>query len=179
MEYKMVFSGFGGQGILAAGQLVAIAGMEKGLDVSWLPSYGPEMRGGAANCSVIISDGPIGSPIVEQPDILIAMNRPSLEKFEENVKPGGVIIFNCGLIKAPPTRKDVRVIKLDCNQIASALSSPKAVNMPILGVLMEVTGLFNSDDLKNAMVSRFESIKGQQLEINLKAVEAGRSNASM
>lgn len=174
MESKMVIAGFGGQGVLIAGQLIAETGMNKGKNVSWMPAYGPEMRGGEANCSVIVSDEEIGAPIVEQPDVLIAMNQPSLEKFGKTVAPGGYIVYNSDLIKHPPTREDVTIFAVECNSIAQSLESPKAVNMPILGAILEITKSFTMDDLRATMESKFGEKRAHLIESNLKAVELGR-----
>lgn len=173
MESNIVLAGFGGQGVLLAGQLLAEVGMNKDKEVSWMPSYGPEMRGGSANCSVIISDERIGNPIVDHPDILIAMNIPSLELFEGKVKEGGVIIYNSSLIAHPPTRKDVKIIALDCNEIAASVNSPKAVNMPIIGSVMALTNFFNDNDIKEVMVEKFGEKKMHLIDSNIKAIDLG------
>lgn len=178
MEFKMVIAGFGGQGVLMAGQLIAETGMHKGNNVSWMPAYGPEMRGGAANCSVIVSDEEIGAPVVEHPDVLIAMNQPSLETFGKNVRPGGTIIYNSDLIKKAPTREDVTIISVPCNTIANSVESPKAVNMPILGTVMELTGLYTMEDMKTTMENKFGQKRAHLIEANLKAIELGRSAVS-
>jgi len=178
MESKMVIAGFGGQGVLIAGQLIAETGMNKGKNVSWMPAYGPEMRGGAANCSVIVSDDEIGAPVVETPDVLIAMNQPSLETFGKTVAPGGYIVYNSDLIKNPPTREDVTVIGIGCNSIAASVESPKAVNMPILGAILEITKSFTMDDLKQTMENKFGTKRAHLIESNLKAVELGRHAVS-
>ncbi len=123
MIQRIIFAGFGGQGVLFAGKTVAYAGMDKSLEISWLPSYGPEMRGGTANCSVTVSDMPIGSPIISKPDVLIAMNKPSLEKFMNMVEPGGVIVYDSSLIDTKITRDDVKVAAIPAKKIADEAGS--------------------------------------------------------
>ena len=179
MEIKIIIAGFGGQGVLIAGQLIAETGMNKGKNVSWMPSYGPEMRGGAANCSVIVSDDQIGAPIVETPDILVAMNQPSLETFTKAVATGGYIVYNTDLIKTPPAREDVTVIGIGCNGIANSLESPKAVNMPILGAVLEITRFFSMEDMKKTMFAKFGEKRVHLIDSNLKAMELGRVAAEI
>ena len=125
MNLQMIFAGFGGQGVLLMGQLIAYAGMVMGKEVSWMPSYGPEMRGGSANCAVVISDRPVGSPKVEDATAVIAMNRPSMEQFEKNVVPGGGLLYNSSLIEVKPTRDDIRVVAVPCNDIAQELGNAR------------------------------------------------------
>ena len=118
MEEKIVSSGFGGQGVLLIGKLLALSGMESGKKVSWVPSYGPEMRGGTANCTVIISDEEISSPLALEPDSLIAMNKPSLEKFESSIKENGVLVMNSSLIDIEPKRNDLKIVSVPANELA-------------------------------------------------------------
>ena len=174
MEHRMIFAGFGGQGILLAGQLVAEVGMMNGKNVTWMPSYGPEMRGGFANCSVIVSDDMIGTPIIEHPDFLVAMNQPSMDLFGPKVVSGGYIVYNSSLIKEAPKRDDVTFIPLPCNEIATSLNQPKAANMPIIGAIMDITKLFTVADIKKTMISRFGESKAHLIDVNLQAIEAGR-----
>ena len=137
MKKEFIFAGFGGQGTLLIGKFLALACMKDGKHVSWLPSYGPEMRGGTANCSVIISDEPIASPLVDEPDVVIAMNEPSLDKFEPHVKPGGLLIINSSLIDRQSVRDDIEVVYCDSNHIAEAVNNPKGANVAILGAMLE------------------------------------------
>ena len=174
MEHNMIFAGFGGQGVLLAGQLVAEAGMNKGKNVTWMPSYGPEMRGGFANCSVVVSDELIGTPIIQNPDILVAMNQPSMDLFGPRVVSGGTIIYNSSLIKNIPSRDDVALIPLACNEIAASLNQPKTVNMPVLGQIIEVTGLFEIEDMRAVMVNKFGGRKAALIDVNMQAMELGR-----
>jgi len=170
----MIFAGFGGQGILLAGQLVAEVGMNKGKNVTWMPSYGPEMRGGFANCSVVISDETIGTPIITHPTLLIAMNQPSFDLFGPKVVAGGTIIYNSSLIKDELQRDDVTMIPLACNEIAANLGQPKAANMPLIGVISEMTHLFAVEEMRAIMVERFGEKRAEMIEVNLQAIEVGR-----
>ena len=174
MEKRMIFAGFGGQGILLAGQLVAEVGMNNGKNVTWMPSYGPEMRGGFANCSVIISDQIIGTPLIAQPDILVAMNQPSMDLFCPKVVSGGYIVYNSSLIKNIPERDDVTFVPLACNEIAASLNQPKAANMPIIGAVMEITKLFTLADMEKTMMDKFGENRAHLIAANLKAIEEGR-----
>ena len=174
MEIKMVIAGFGGQGVLIAGQLIAETGLNKGKNVSWMPAYGPEMRGGAANCSVIVADEQIGAPIVETPDVLVAMNQPSLDTFSKSVAPGGHIVYNSDLVKQVPNRDDVTLIGISCNGIANSVESPKAVNMPILGAILEITKFFSMEDMKKTMEDKFGQKRAHLIASNLQAMELGR-----
>lgn len=173
MEQKMIFAGFGGQGVLLAGQLIAETGMLKGKNVSWMPAYGPQMRGGSANCSVVVSDEEIGSPIIQNPDLLVAMNIPSLELFQDKVLPGGYIIYNSSLIHEAPKRTDVKVIPLPCNEIANELGVAKVVNMPILGAIMAIDPSINIEDLKNTMLAKFGESKKKLIDVNMEAIKKG------
>ena len=136
MEKTFIFAGFGGQGMLLIGKFVAMACMLDGKHVSWLPSYGPEMRGGTANCSVIVSDDPVASPLVDKADVIVAMNRPSLDKFEEHVKPGGVLVINSSIIDRKAVRDDITVVYCDANGIAESIGNPKGANVAILGATL-------------------------------------------
>ena len=164
-------AGFGGQGILLLGIGLAQAGMMEGYNVSWIPSYGPEMRGGTANCHVHISDKIVGSPVVSYPSILVAMNRPSLEKFEKDVIPGGVIIYDSSLIDVKPSRNDVEIMEIPATKMADELGNTRIANMVILGALVGYTAILN----KNTLIDTLPYIITRQrlIEINKKAVENG------
>jgi 2-oxoisovalerate ferredoxin oxidoreductase beta subunit len=168
---RIKIAGFGGQGVLFLGKLMAEAGMREGYHVSWLPSYGPEMRGGTANCHVSISTEAIGSPLVSEPTVLIAMNRPSLEKFELEVAAGGLIIYDSSLIDIAPTRKDLEVIALPATALADEIGSAKTANMVALGAFVRRTGLL--DEAGVFKVVEAVTKKRQLLDMNIKAVEAG------
>ena len=168
---RIKIAGFGGQGVLFLGKLLAEAGMRQGMHVSWLPSYGPEMRGGTANCHVRLSDEPVGSPLVSDPTVLVALNRPSLEKFESEVASGGLVIYDSSLIDITPTRTDVEVVALPATEMADRIGSAKTANMVALGALLGRTRM-----LERAGVARVvEAVtkKRELLELNLRAVEAG------
>lgn len=167
---QIIFAGFGGQGILSIGKFLVYAGMDANLNVSWLPSYGPEMRGGTANCSVILTDEGIGSPIVTKADSLVVMNRPSLDKFEASVVPSGVIIIDSDLVDRMPTRSDVDVIAIPAQTIAEELGSEKIANMVLLGALVKKTGIVPIEALINSLKAHG---KEKFFEINKKAIEKG------
>lgn len=138
MTTEIIFAGFGGQGVILAGKILALAGMSEGKYVSHIPSYGAEMRGGTANCSVIVSDEEVASPVIERPDVVIALNKPSMTKFEQWLKPDGLMIYNTSLIDIKPTRKDIRVVGLPCDEICTATNNPRGTNMVALGALLKV-----------------------------------------
>ncbi|UCF78919.1 MAG: 2-oxoacid:acceptor oxidoreductase family protein [Candidatus Eiseniibacteriota bacterium] len=164
-------AGFGGQGILVMGLVLAEAGMRQGYHVSWLPSYGPEMRGGTAHCHVILSDVKVGSPLVSKPTVLIAQNRPSLERFEANVAPGGLILYDSSLIDVAPRRKDVRVLPVPAAKLADELGDTKVSNMVTLGALVEHTGAVSREAVLQALPVALP--RKEFVELNNKAVEAG------
>jgi 2-oxoglutarate ferredoxin oxidoreductase subunit gamma len=140
MEHSVVFAGFGGQGALFAGQLLTHAAADAGLHVTWIPSYGPEMRGGTANCTVVIGDVPIGSPLVRNPDMVVAMNLPSTDKYEPLLKSGGLLIVNGSLVKRPIQRSDIDAIVIPANDIAEELGNAKAANVVLLGAFSSLLG---------------------------------------
>lgn len=148
---QIIFAGFGGQGILSMGKFLAYAGMDANLNVSWLPSYGPEMRGGTANCSVILTEDAIGSPIVTMANSIVVMNRPSLEKFEDKLEPNGVVILDSDLVDVMPRRKDVKVIAIPAQSVAEKIGSKKIANMVLLGALVKQTNIVSMDLLLSAL----------------------------
>lgn len=166
----VIFAGFGGQGILSMGKFLAYAGMDAGLNVSWLPSYGPEMRGGTANCSVIVTDENIGSPIVYEASAVVVMNKPSLDKFEKAVVKGGLIVMDSDLIDRRPSRDDVEVIALPAQRIAEEVGSVKIANMVLLGALIEKTKVVTMDQILSALKAHG---KEQFYEMNKIALERG------
>lgn len=176
-EKRLIVAGFGGQGVLLIGQLIAYAGMLDGKEVSWMPSYGPEMRGGSANCAVVLSDEPVGSPKVEEADVLIAMNRPSLALFEKNVVPGGALLYNSSLIEIAPTRTDIRVLAVPCNELAMEIGSLRAANMVMLGAYAGLTGAFTVETLMGALRHKLGPSKEKFMPSNQKAIEAGMAAA--
>ena len=177
MEKTFIFAGFGGQGMLLIGKFVAMACMLDGKHVSWLPSYGPEMRGGTANCSVIVSDEPVASPLVDKADIIVAMNRPSLDKFEEHVKPGGVLVINSSIIDRKAVRDDITVVYCDANGIAEQVGNPKGANVAILGAMLEKEPIVDLDTMVEAIRIELGERKQKFLEGNKKALVAGMEAA--
>lgn len=173
MTFETIFAGFGGQGILFAGKVIAYAGMIEGKNVSHLPSYGPEMRGGTANCSVIVSDEDVASPIITEPTALVVMNGPSLDKFEKAVVPGGKIFIDSALISRKCERDDVDVYALPATQMANDMGIAKLANMIMVGKLIKETQMFTWDQLKGAVTKLVPAAKAAMLESNLKALEAG------
>ena len=170
---QYLFSGFGGQGILFSGKFIAYKGLTEGKQVSWLPSYGPEMRGGTASCSVIVSDEPVGSPIVSRPDVLIAMNLPSLDRYEDSVVSGGVIIADSTLIERKVKRDDVTVCYLPATRLASENGFPTLANMIIVGKILKELGQFDEDALRAALGKVISAKRADMLETNLKAMKLG------
>lgn len=170
---KYLFSGFGGQGILFSGKFLAYKGLTEDKNVSWLPSYGPEMRGGTASCSVIVSDGAIGSPIIDKPDVLIAMNLPSLDKFESTVKAGGTIILDSSLIDRKVVRDDVNVVYLPATRLAGENGMPTLANMIIVGKLLQVQGEYNETVIDETLKKVISAKRADMLEINKKAMKIG------
>ncbi len=174
MDSTFIFAGFGGQGVILAGKLLAQAGTDHGLHVTWLPSYGPEMRGGTANCTVVLSDEPIGSPVVDSPGALVAMNLPSLDRFEKAVLAEGAVIINSSLISRQVEREDIRGLTVDMNDIAVSLGNPRAANMVALGAVVKATGVVPLDAVKGAVRKMLGHKAGAELvEINEKALDAG------
>lgn len=177
MMKEFIFAGFGGQGMLLIGKFLAMACMLDGKHVSWLPSYGPEMRGGTANCSVIVSDDPVASPLVDMADAIVAMNEPSLDKFESKVRPGGVLVINSSIIERKSVRDDIKVVYCDANKIAEAVGNPKGANVAILGSLMETNPIVSDEKMAEAIKLELGERKLRFLEGNMKAYAAGKEAA--
>jgi len=174
MEKTFIFAGFGGQGMLLIGKFMAMACMLDGKHVSWLPSYGPEMRGGTANCSVIVSDDPVASPLVDKADVIVAMNRPSLDKFEDSVKPGGVLVINSSIIDRKAVRDDITVVYCDANGVAESVKNPKGANVAILGAVMGACKDITSvDSMMQAIKIELGEKKAKFLDGNKAALVAG------
>lgn len=173
MLEEIVIAGFGGQGVMVAGQLLAHAGMEEGKQVAWIPSYGPEMRGGTANCTVIISDDAVGSPIVTNPGIAIVMNRPSLDKYEPLVKPGGILIVNSSIVGREATRSDVRVVAVPANDEAAELGNVRLANSIMLGALIGCTDIVKVESLVDSMKDVFKARQHHLIDLNRQALERG------
>ena len=170
---QMLFSGFGGQGILFAGKFMAYKGLTEGKNVSWLPSYGPEMRGGTANCSVVLSDMPVGSPIITAPDVLVAMNLPSLQKFVDAVVPGGKIFIDSTLIEAKVERTDVEVFYIPATQMAKDAGFSTLANMILMGKVIKETGAVRFDNNKETLESFIPAKKAKLIDINCQALQTG------
>ncbi len=178
MKKDFVFAGFGGQGMLLIGKFLAMACMLDGKHVSWLPSYGPEMRGGTANCSVIVSDHEVGSPMVAKADAIVAMNLPSLLKFEDRVKPGGVLVINSSIIDRKVDRDDITVVYCDANAIADSVNNPKGANVAILGALMAKMDIVDNEKMFEAIRLELGERKMKFFEGNKAAFLAGMEAAN-
>lgn len=173
MEEKVIMAGFGGQGIMAIGKLLTYAGMLENKEVSWLPSYGPEMRGGTANCNVVVSDAPVASPVVNDATAVIVMNKPSLEKFEEYAEKDGSIFVNSSLIKEKVGREDVKTYYIPANELANDLGNAKVANVIMLGAYLEITKAVDVESILKAFLKVFGESKSHLLDINRKALEVG------
>ena len=171
MKQKMFFAGSGGQGTLAIGQMIAKAAMDEGKEVTWLPSYGPEMRGGTANCTVVVSDKPIACPLINEADLLVVMNLPSLIKFEPLVAPGGLLIINSSLVPEKAKRQDIDTIYIPANEEAMRLGNDKAANMVMLGAILRYTDIVKPDTIREQMRHMFSGRKEKYLPMNLEALD--------
>lgn len=191
MHEEIIISGFGGQGALFAGQLLAYAGMDSGRHVTWIPSYGPEMRGGTAHCTVVVSDEPVGSPLVRNPSAVIALNLPSLDKYEGLVKPGGVLIYNSSLIERPVYRTDLVAIPVPANDISIELTAPlmagqegrpgdaRLANVVCLGALMQATGIVSLQAVEAALQMHLPERHQRWLDPNKVALRRGAATAEL
>jgi len=180
MLQEIIVAGFGGQGVMSMGQLLAYAGMEEDKHVSWIPSYGPEMRGGTANCSVTISDVPVSSPLISEPDTLIVLNRPSLEKFEPDVKPGGLLLINSSLIDIEPKRSDLRVVKLPADDLADKnFSNTRVANMILVGAFVAITKAVNIESVLGALKKVLPEYRHNLIPLNRQALELGMDLAKV
>ena len=173
MTTQILIAGFGGQGILFAGKFLANKGLLDGKQLSWLPSYGPEMRGGTANCSVVLSDDPIGSPIVTKPDVLIAMNLPSLDKYEGAVVPGGAIFVDSALIERKVERTDLRVFYIPATKLAQQNGIPTLANMIMLGKVMRECDFISYEGIEDAVRTIVSAKHADLYEVNLRAISLG------
>jgi 2-oxoglutarate ferredoxin oxidoreductase subunit gamma len=173
MHQEMIFSGFGGQGALFAGMVLAYAGMDSGKNVTWIPSYGPEMRGGTAHVTVMISDEEIGSPLIRHPSTTMVLNNPSMEKYEALVKEDGVLIYNSSLISRSPQRSDIHYVAVPANDIAAELGNVKMANMVMLGALVMKTGVLPLEAVIQALRDHLPEGKQKLLEPNIQALRRG------
>jgi len=176
MQSEVMFAGFGGQGILLIGNILAHTAMEEGSEVAWVPSYGPEMRGGTAYCLVVIGDRPIGSPIIRNPMHLVAMNRPSFEKFAPLVKPNGVVVINSSLITIDSNRNDVDELLVPANDIAKELGNTKVANIVALGAFIARSKIVDFELIRKCVQDMFSS-REKLIPINMAALEAGKKVA--
>jgi 2-oxoglutarate ferredoxin oxidoreductase subunit gamma len=172
-QHEIVFSGFGGQGALFAGQLLAYAALEEDKHVTWIPSYGPEMRGGTAHCIVIVSDEEIGAPIIRNPSSAVVLNNPSMDKYEPLLKPGGVLVVNRSLIVKPASRKDITVVEVPANDLATEIGSAKMANVVLLGALLETTKAVSLDSVMTALDEHLPAKARKLLSSNKQALQKG------
>lgn len=170
---QVLIAGFGGQGILSTGMLLAHAGMLEDKQVAWIPSYGPEMRGGTANCGITLADEEISSPLVTEPTTLIVMNRPSLEKFENEVVPGGRILINSSLVDCDVKRQDVLVMKIPANEMAEEIGNPRVANNIILGALIRLTNVVTIDSVVESLKAVLPPRRHNMIPANREALERG------
>jgi len=173
MTCNIIFSGFGGQGILSAGKLVAQAAMLDGKDVSWLPSYGPEKRGGTSNCHVIVSDEPVGSPYITAPNLVIAMSKQAFDKYEELIEEGGIMIYDCNAILSEPSRDDIKYHKMPATQMSIEAGFPKLANVLFLGKLIGVTGLVKQEYIIEALKELLPEDKHYLIPDEIKLLQMG------
>lgn len=173
METSIIISGFGGQGVLFAGQLLAYAGMDAGRHVTWIPSYGPEMRGGTANCTVIISDDPIGAPVVSRPDVALVLNQPSFDKYEPLVKPGGLLVVNSSIVTTQISRGDIEGVYVPANAIAEELGTVKMLNMVVIGAMLRRRAILDLTIIEQALSDHLPPKKAGLIEGNLRVLKRG------
>ncbi|MDR1732150.1 MAG: 2-oxoacid:acceptor oxidoreductase family protein [Synergistaceae bacterium] len=174
-EMSLIAAGFGGQGLMVLGQLIAYTGIEEGRYVSWIPSYGPEMRGGTANCCVIVSSEEIGAPVVSEADIIVVMNQPSFDKFKDDVKKNGILLYNSDLVKAEGTRSDIRLIPVPANTIALAEGSEKVANIAMLGAVVAASKIVGDNSCVETLKEKLGKKKPEFLPMNLSTYEKGKA----
>ena len=173
MKTEIIISGFGGQGVLSMGKILAYSGLMEGKEVTWMPAYGPEQRGGTANVTVIVSDERISSPILSRYDIAIVLNQPSLEKFEPKLKPGGILIYDGYGIINPPTRQDITVYRIDAMDKAAEMKNGKVFNMIVLGGLLKVAPVVSTSGVEKALYKTLPERHHTLIPLNMQAVEEG------
>ena len=173
MKKEIIISGFGGQGVLSMGKIIAYSGLMEDKEITWMPAYGPEQRGGTANVTVIISDERISSPILSKYDVAIVLNQPSLDKFEPKVKPGGILIYDGYGVMNPPTRKDITVYRVNAMDKAAEMKNAKVFNMIVLGGLLKVCPVVSTDGLKKALYKSLPERHHNLIPLNMQAVEEG------
>lgn len=173
MKTEIIISGFGGQGVLSMGKILAYSGLMEDKEVTWMPAYGPEQRGGTANVTVIVSDERISSPILSKYDVAIVLNQPSLDKFESKVKPGGILIYDGFGIINPPTRTDIKVYEVDAMDKAAEMKNSKVFNMIVLGALLKVCPVVSTDGLNKALFKSLPERHHGLIPLNMQAVDEG------
>lgn len=173
MKKEIIISGFGGQGVLSMGKILAYSGLMEDKEVTWMPSYGPEQRGGTANCTVIVSDERISSPILSRYDIAIVLNQPSLDRFMPLIKPGGILIYDSYGILNKPSRSDIHIYQIDAMDKAAELKNAKVFNMIVLGGLLKVCPVVSTDGLKKALYKTLPERHHEMITLNMKAVQVG------
>ena len=173
MKTEIIISGFGGQGVLSMGKILAYSGLMEGKNVTWMPAYGPEQRGGTANVTVIVSDGRISSPILSRYDIAIVLNQPSLDKFEPKVKAGGILIYDGYGVINPPKRKDITIYRIDAMDKAAEMKNSKVFNMIVLGGLLKVCPVVSTDGLRKALFKTLPERHHDTIPLNMQAVKEG------
>lgn len=173
MQEEFLFSGFGGQGVMFAGQLLAYTAMDQGLEVTWIPSYGPEMRGGTAHCYVVMSDRPVGSPIVRNPKVVVAFNKPSFDRYEALVAPGGLLVVNASLVEAETLRTDMDELRVPATEIADEVGSLKLANIVLLAAALTARPVISLDALKHGLELHIPKHRRDMLEMNYKAMQRG------
>ena len=173
MQTEVIISGFGGQGALFAGQILTFTGMDAGLEVTWMPSYGPEMRGGTANCQVIIADDEIGSPITSKPKAAIVLNLPSLDKFEPMIVTGGVLVVNSSLVNREPQRKDIRWAMVPAQEIAENIGNRRLQNMVMLGAFLQMLPIVSIEALEKSLDEHLPERHRKHLKGNIEAIHQG------
>lgn len=173
MQKEIVIAGFGGQGVLFAGQVLAYAAMDSGKEVTWIPSYGPEMRGGTANCTVVIADEEIGSPLVKHPPLAVVLNLPSFDKYEPLVKSGGALIVNRSMVDRGARRDDITEVLIPCNEIAEEIGDRRLLNMVAVGALLRFLPELSLEDVEKALAAHLPSRHRDLLPLNFKALRRG------
>ncbi len=177
MQEEVIFAGFGGQGVLFAGQLLAYAAMDEGKHVTWIPSYGPEMRGGTANCTVVVSDEPIGSPLVSRPSVAVVFNNPSMIKYCERVKPGGLLVVNVSIVEATTNREDITILRIPATGTANELGEARLTNMILMGAMLAVRPMIAVETLRQTLIDRLPRRRQDLLALNLEAIARGAALA--
>lgn len=176
MTEEIIIAGFGGQGVLSLGKIIAYSGIMEGKEVSWMPSYGPEMRGGTCNVTVIISDDRISSPVVQRVDTAVILNQQALDKFEKEVKAGGTLIYDPNGITRHPERKDINIFKIDAARLAVELGNPKIYNMIIMGAILKARPILSDENVELGLKKSLPERHHKLIPLNMKAVENGAQN---